>query len=71
MEIKALNKVVTDVANATAEMQPGDHLSIAFKVNGEYQIINIGFQGKVICVTHEQTDKALVISPSMGARFVN
>lgn len=69
MEIKALNKVIGGVSNATVTMSPGEFLSIGIKIKDTFQIVNINAQGSVILVEHKQTKDAMLIKPS-GNVFV-
>lgn len=61
MIIKALDKELRH-DNATVEMQSGNHLTVAFKIGDEYQVVSVSCQGSVMVITHEQSESAFLIN---------
>lgn len=62
MEFKSNAKTTVGGHTATLEMASGDYLSIAFKdLTGEYRVVNVNVQGRVMLITDELTDTCLLL----------
>lgn len=61
MELKSYGKKIV-AANASAIMESGDTLGIAFKDGtGRYQTISVVVRGLTCLITHDQTDSTLIV----------
>lgn len=60
MKIKAqADEIITP--NATVEFTTGDTLSVAFKTNGVFRVVNITMRGGALVVADEQNGDTLVV----------
>lgn len=64
MDIKAWDKEIKGVSNATVELKNGDHISIAYTTPwGQTNIITVSAQHLVLIARHEGTDKSVICRP--------
>lgn len=64
MHIKAWDKEIVGVANATVEMKHGDHISVAYTdPRGVTNIITLSAQHLVFLARHEGTDTSIICRP--------
>jgi len=71
MDFKSRIMNVSVSGNATVLMESGDHLTVGYiDPRGKFHSINITAQHLVFLATHEQSEAAMIIRPSVGVQFV-
>jgi hypothetical protein len=61
MKIKCLS-TETEGPNATALMESGDHITLAFiDLNGANRLVHISVQGKVMVIREEKSDSCMLV----------
>jgi hypothetical protein len=71
MDIKSYRAEVKDVSNATVLMKSGDRLSVGYTdTNGKFHTFNIAAQNLVFLVSHQESEAAMLIRPSVGIQYI-
>jgi hypothetical protein len=72
MHIKTRLMNVDGVDNATVVLKSGDYVVMEYKdAQGKEHTLTITAQHLLLSVEHLPSNKALLMSPSMGVRFVD